>query len=63
MPNPHPPAALDQLSNRIGQDPRLVRPGRGNTSVKADDTLLVKGRGTGLRTVGPDGFALAGQRR
>ena len=49
-------AALVQLSNRIGQDPRLVQPGGGNTSVKLDDALLVKGSGTDLRTIGPDGF-------
>jgi rhamnose utilization protein RhaD (predicted bifunctional aldolase and dehydrogenase)/NAD(P)-dependent dehydrogenase (short-subunit alcohol dehydrogenase family) len=52
-----PLASLVRLSNRIGQDPRLVQPGGGNTSVKLDDTLLVKGSGTDLRTIGPDGFA------
>jgi rhamnose utilization protein RhaD (predicted bifunctional aldolase and dehydrogenase)/NAD(P)-dependent dehydrogenase (short-subunit alcohol dehydrogenase family) len=57
MPTPDPLAALVQLSNRIGQDPRLVQPGGGNTSVKLDDALLVKGSGTDLRTIGPDGFA------
>ena len=56
MPTPDPLAALVQLSNRIGQDPRLVQPGGGNTSVKLDGTLLVKGSGTDLRTIGPDGF-------
>jgi rhamnose utilization protein RhaD (predicted bifunctional aldolase and dehydrogenase)/NAD(P)-dependent dehydrogenase (short-subunit alcohol dehydrogenase family) len=56
MPNPDPLAALVQLSNRIGGDPRLVQPGGGNTSVKLDDTLFVKGSGTDLRTIGPDGF-------
>ncbi|HKU63366.1 MAG TPA: hypothetical protein VJQ44_19350, partial [Gemmatimonadales bacterium] len=50
-------AALVQLSNRIGLDPRLVQPGGGNTSIKLDDALLVKGSGTDLRTIGPDGFA------
>ncbi len=49
-------AALVQLSNRIGQDPRLVQPGGGNTSLKLEDALLVKGSGTDLRTIGPDGF-------
>ena len=57
MPTPDPLAALVQLSNRIGLDPRLVQPGGGNTSVKLDDTLFVKGSGTDLRTIGPDGFA------
>ena len=57
MPTPDPLAALVQLSNRIGLDPRLVQPGGGNTSVKLDDTLFVKGSGTDLRTIGPGGFA------
>jgi rhamnose utilization protein RhaD (predicted bifunctional aldolase and dehydrogenase)/NAD(P)-dependent dehydrogenase (short-subunit alcohol dehydrogenase family) len=57
MPIPAPLAALVALSNRIGQDPRLVQPGGGNTSLKLDDALLVKGSGTDLRTIGPDGFA------
>jgi rhamnose utilization protein RhaD (predicted bifunctional aldolase and dehydrogenase)/NAD(P)-dependent dehydrogenase (short-subunit alcohol dehydrogenase family) len=56
MPANDPLAALVQLSNRIGQDPRLVQPGGGNTSLKLDDALLVKGSGTDLRTIGPDGF-------
>ena len=57
MPVPDSLAALVRLSNRIGLDPRLVQPGGGNTSVKLDDTLFVKGSGTDLRTIGPDGFA------
>jgi rhamnose utilization protein RhaD (predicted bifunctional aldolase and dehydrogenase)/NAD(P)-dependent dehydrogenase (short-subunit alcohol dehydrogenase family) len=48
--------ALVQLSRRIGQDPRLVQPGGGNTSIKVDGILLVKGSGTDLRTIGRDGF-------
>lgn len=56
---------LVDLSHLIGQDPRLVQPGGGNTSIKltvaADgepvDALLVKGSGTDLRTIGPEGFA------
>ncbi|HZN96957.1 MAG TPA: SDR family oxidoreductase [Gemmatimonadales bacterium] len=50
---------LDQLvhlSRLIGQDPRLVQPGGGNTSLKQGDTLLVKGSGTDLRTIGREGF-------
>ena len=47
---------LVHLSRRIGQDPRLVQPGGGNTSLKTDGILLVKGSGTDLRTIGPDGF-------
>ena len=47
---------LVRLSHRIGQDPRLVQPGGGNTSVKVDGALLVKGSGTDLRTIRPEGF-------
>jgi rhamnose utilization protein RhaD (predicted bifunctional aldolase and dehydrogenase)/NAD(P)-dependent dehydrogenase (short-subunit alcohol dehydrogenase family) len=61
MTRPHPelPDLLDSLvhlSRRIGADPRLVQPGGGNTSVKVDRMLLVKGSGTDLRTIGPGGF-------
>jgi rhamnose utilization protein RhaD (predicted bifunctional aldolase and dehydrogenase)/NAD(P)-dependent dehydrogenase (short-subunit alcohol dehydrogenase family) len=47
---------LVRLSRRIGRDPRLVQPGGGNTSIKADGALLVKGSGTDLATIGPEGF-------
>ena len=50
---------LDQLvylSHLIGQETRLVQPGGGNTSIKLGDTLLVKGSGTDLRTIGRKGF-------
>ena len=47
---------LVRLSHLIGQDTRLVQPGGGNTSLKDGDTLLVKGSGTDLRTIGRDGF-------
>ena len=50
---------LDQLvhlSHLMGQDTRLVQPGGGNTSTKDGDTLLVKGSGTDLRTIGREGF-------
>src|SRR3954453_15014829 len=53
------PDLLDQLihlSHLIGHDLRLVQPGGGNTSIKEGDTLLVKGSGTDLRTIGRDGF-------
>ncbi|HEU4954809.1 MAG TPA: SDR family oxidoreductase [Gemmatimonadales bacterium] len=55
-----PTAVLDtliQLSRRIGQDHRLVQPGGGNTSIKVDGVLLVKGSGTDLGSIGPEGFA------
>jgi len=62
------PDLLDELvylSNFLGQDSRLVQPGGGNTSAKLRLTsdngepvqaLAVKGSGTDLRTIGPDGF-------
>lgn len=49
-------AQLVYLSNLIGQEPRLVQPGGGNTSIKVGDALLVKGSGTDLRTIGREGF-------
>jgi rhamnose utilization protein RhaD (predicted bifunctional aldolase and dehydrogenase)/NAD(P)-dependent dehydrogenase (short-subunit alcohol dehydrogenase family) len=59
MPQPTPADPLDalvHLSNLLGREPRLVQPGGGNTSVKVGDTLLVKGSGTDLRTIGRAGF-------
>jgi rhamnulose-1-phosphate aldolase/alcohol dehydrogenase len=62
------PDLLDELvylSNFLGEDSRLVQPGGGNTSAKLRLTsdsgepvqaLAVKGSGTDLRTIGPDGF-------
>ena len=47
---------LVRLSRLIGADLRLVQPGGGNTSMKLGDVLLVKGSGTDLRTIGPEGF-------
>ena len=47
---------LVYLSNLIGQEQRLVQPGGGNTSIKVGEALLVKGSGTDLRTIGPEGF-------
>ncbi len=55
----HPTELVDglvRLSNLVGRDTRLVQPGGGNTSAKTGDTLLVKGSGTDLRTIGRDGF-------
>jgi rhamnose utilization protein RhaD (predicted bifunctional aldolase and dehydrogenase)/NAD(P)-dependent dehydrogenase (short-subunit alcohol dehydrogenase family) len=59
MPNIGGGDPLDQLvhlSHLMGQDTRLVQPGGGNTSTKEGDTLLVKGSGTDLRTIGREGF-------
>ncbi|MFL5471803.1 MAG: SDR family oxidoreductase [Gemmatimonadales bacterium] len=53
---PDPLDQLIQLSHLIGHDARLVQPGGGNTSIKEGDTLLVKGSGTDLRSIGPGGF-------
>ena len=59
MPQTPPTDPLDSLvhlSNLVGREPRLVQPGGGNTSIKVGDTLLVKGSGTDLRTIGREGF-------
>ena len=48
--------SLVRLSNLLGADPRLVQPGGGNTSIKLNGELLVKGSGTDLRTIGREGF-------
>lgn len=42
------PAALVELSARLGNDPRLVQGGGGNTSMKAGDVFWVKASGTWL---------------
>ncbi|HET6438084.1 MAG TPA: SDR family NAD(P)-dependent oxidoreductase [Anaeromyxobacter sp.] len=48
--------ALVLLSRYFGSDPEMVLAGGGNTSVKIDDLLLVKGSGASLGTIGRDGF-------
>jgi rhamnose utilization protein RhaD (predicted bifunctional aldolase and dehydrogenase)/NAD(P)-dependent dehydrogenase (short-subunit alcohol dehydrogenase family) len=53
---PDPLEQLIHLSHLIGRDTRLVQPGGGNTSSKQGDTLLVKGSGTDLRSIGRGGF-------
>src|SRR5919109_600834 len=55
--HPAPPSLASWTA--AGSDPldRLVQPGGGNTSLKAGDTLLVKGSGTDLRTITREGFA------
>ena len=54
---------LERLVNRsrlIGADPTLVVHGGGNTSSKIEEhgrtVLRIKGSGTDLKTIGPDGF-------
>ena len=54
--SPDPLDSLVQLSHHLGRDTRLVQPGGGNTSIKVDGELLVKGSGTDLRTIGREGF-------
>jgi rhamnose utilization protein RhaD (predicted bifunctional aldolase and dehydrogenase) len=44
-------------SNLLGADQDLVLHGGGNTSVKIDDTLYVKGSGWDLATIKKEGFA------
>ena len=44
------------LSRYFGSDPEMVLAGGGNTSVKIDDKLLVKGSGSALATIGHQGF-------
>ncbi len=44
-------------SRLIGEDPDLVLHGGGNTSVKIDNTLYVKGSGWDLSTIEAEGFA------
>ena len=53
---PDPLDSLVHLSHLLGRETRLVQPGGGNTSIKIDDALLVKGSGTDLRTIGREGF-------
>lgn len=48
--------SLVRLSHLLGRDMRLVQPGGGNTSIKVNGELLVKGSGTDLRTIGREGF-------
>jgi rhamnose utilization protein RhaD (predicted bifunctional aldolase and dehydrogenase)/NAD(P)-dependent dehydrogenase (short-subunit alcohol dehydrogenase family) len=48
--------ALVELSHSYGSDPELVLAGGGNTSVKFDDHLLVKGSGTALADIKAEEF-------
>ena len=45
-----------KMSNTYGSNPELVLAGGGNTSVKTEDTLWVKGSGTQLATITAEGF-------
>ena len=48
--------ALVELSHSYGSDPELVLAGGGNTSVKFDDHMLVKGSGTALADIRAEDF-------
>jgi len=45
-----------KLSRYFGSDPSIVLAGGGNTSCKVGDVLYVKGSGTALAAMTPDGF-------
>ncbi|MCQ2449201.1 MAG: class II aldolase/adducin family protein [Clostridia bacterium] len=48
--------ALAEMSNKYGSNPEFVLAGGGNTSYKSEDYLFIKGSGTALSTITPDGF-------
>ncbi len=54
---------LVEYSNRYGSDPGMVLAGGGNTSMKTDQTLYVKGSGTSLATIGEAGFVVMSRRK
>ena len=47
---------LIKMSRRYGSDDRFVLAGGGNTSVKDEKHLYVKGSGTSLSTISEEGF-------
>jgi rhamnose utilization protein RhaD (predicted bifunctional aldolase and dehydrogenase) len=51
------------LSRYYGSNPDYVLAGGGNTSVKDETTLAVKGSGVSLAEIGPGGFVLMDRRR
>lgn len=48
--------SLVEFSNRYGKNPAFVLAGGGNTSYKTADQLYIKGSGTSLATITPEGF-------
>lgn len=50
--------ALVEVSRFFGADPEIVLAGGGNTSVKTESTLWVKGSGTALATIDASGFVV-----
>jgi len=51
-------STLVQMSNVYGSNPEYVLVGGGNTSMKDDTTIYVKGSGTQLATITADGFVM-----
>lgn len=47
---------ITKISNKYGADSNFVLAGGGNTSYKNSDELYIKGSGTSLATITPDGF-------
>ena len=47
---------IAEISHKYGSDERYVLAGGGNTSFKNKDNLYIKGSGTSLSTITPDGF-------
>ena len=47
---------LVQFSNHYGADSRFVLAGGGNTSMKTEEYLYIKGSGTSLATITEEGF-------
>ncbi|MBE6726697.1 MAG: SDR family oxidoreductase [Ruminococcaceae bacterium] len=55
--------SLVEYSNRYGSDPGMVLAGGGNTSMKTDQTIYVKGSGTSLATITEAGFVVMSRRK
>lgn len=53
---------ITDISNRYGSDPEYVLAGGGNTSCKDADYLWIKGSGTQLATIRPEGFVKLGRK-
>lgn len=51
-------SGLVEMSNLYGSNPEYVLAGGGNTSVKDETTLFVKGSGTQLATIKEEGFVM-----
>ncbi len=47
---------IAEISHKYGADERYVLAGGGNTSFKNKENLYIKGSGTSLATISPDGF-------